>query len=73
MNVIYVDDENASIERFVYYMNKLDLPHDYEVFDDPLESIEFVKDNKVDLAILDIEMPEMSGIILADKLHEIDK
>ncbi|MCF0128128.1 MAG: response regulator [Pseudobutyrivibrio sp.] len=73
MNIIYVDDENASIERFVYYMNKLDMPHYYEVFEDPLESIEFVKENKVELAILDIEMPNMSGIILAEKLHEIDR
>lgn len=37
----------------------------------PSKAIQFVKENKVDLAVLDIEMPEMNGIELGKRLREI--
>jgi len=36
------------------------------------EAIEFVRSNAIDLALLDIEMPQMSGLELAEELHRID-
>lgn len=37
-------------------------------FSNPLHAMEFLKDNEVDLILLDIEMPEMTGLELIDKI-----
>lgn len=37
----------------------------------PLQAIELVKNNTVDLALIDLAMPEMNGIELLKKLKEI--
>src|SRR5699024_2760886 len=33
--------------------------------------LQFLRENPVDAAFLDIEMPEMNGIVLAEKMREI--
>ncbi len=38
----------------------------------PIEALEIASENEVDVAILDIDMPFMSGFELQLKLHEID-
>ncbi|MDD3410131.1 MAG: diguanylate cyclase, partial [Eubacteriales bacterium] len=40
-------------------------------FKSPLKALDFAKENRVELAFLDVEMPGMNGLELASKLREI--
>ena len=42
-----------------------------ESFMDALEALEYLTDNKADLALLDIDMPQMSGIELATNIRTL--
>lgn len=71
MKTILVDDEWIMIKSFVRLSEGIS---DIEIvgkFQYVEEAIEYVKKNPVDLAILDVKMPGMSGIELAVKLREI--
>jgi len=71
MNIIAVDDE---------YLSRLDLEWAIRAaipgaellsFDDPFSALEFAKESHVDIAYLDIKMPEMNGLELARQLREL--
>jgi len=71
-HAIVVDDENSALSRFERIASK-----DQRLIIDgkflyPEDAIAFVKEHPVDIAFLDIEMPEMSGLELAERLMEID-
>lgn len=68
--VIAVDDEQNALNRFERLIatdNRLEL---LQTFTKPLDAIEFMKTNQVDIAFLDIEMPEMTGLELAECLMD---
>jgi two-component system LytT family response regulator len=73
LRAVIVDDEELSVKR----LNKL-LSANGEVeiigmFSNPMEAYEFVKEgNSVDVAFLDISMPEINGLKLSDLLCELD-
>ncbi|MEG1847941.1 MAG: response regulator [Lachnospiraceae bacterium] len=72
MKMILVDDEMWSMERFEEEC--VDLP-DIEIvgkFSKAKEALSYAKENVVDFALLDIEMPEMSGIELGRELKKIN-
>lgn len=71
MKTIIVDDELWSIDQFKIECEKIEDISLMGYFDNPFEAIEFAKNNFVELAVLDIEMPGMNGIELAKKLREI--
>lgn len=69
-NVIAVDDEQNALNRFerlIAQDNRLSL---LSTFTKPTEALEYVKNNHVDIAFLDIEMPEMTGLELAEALMD---
>lgn len=71
MKTILVDDEILAMEQFEIECEDL---VDVEVvgkFNLPSKAIQFVQKNKVDIAVLDIEMPEINGIELGKKLRSI--
>ena len=71
MRVMIVDDERLALRQFV--METEDIP-DIEVagaFSNPLQALEYLKENPVEAVFLDIEMPELNGIILAEKMREL--
>lgn len=68
--VIAVDDEQNALNRFERLIsadNRLEL---LKTFTKPADAIEFLKTNQVDIAFLDIEMPEMTGLELAEYLMD---
>ena len=71
MNVIYVDDERIALECFEYEARQLKEIAQLNLFDSAESALSFARQNVVDAAFLDIEMPEMSGLLLAKALQEI--
>ena len=72
MKVLLVDDETLQLTRLNDCVKKV-LPND-ELFSftNPLEALEFSKNTNIDIAFLDIEMPKLTGIMLAKKLKSIN-
>lgn len=71
MKIIIVDDELWSVEQFKIECEKIDDVSLIGYFDNPYSAIQFAKENKFELALLDIEMPGMNGIELAKELRKI--
>lgn len=70
MNRILVVDDEINIREVI---KEYASAHGYEVFSacDGLEAIEFVKNNDVDIIILDIMMPNLDGFSTTKKLKAI--
>ncbi len=69
--VIIVDDEKSAInmlEKAISTDNRLTVVGKFTYHED---AVEFVRNNQVDIAFLDIEMPEVKGIELAKMLTGI--
>ncbi len=73
MKIIVIDDEIAALNTFLLgIVDKTDLG--YSMFNNnPLASIDYVKHNKVNAAFLDINMPMVSGVDLAEQLIATDE
>lgn len=69
--VIYVDDEPASILNFTHLMKNCDQVAAVETFSRPSEVLAHIQKNHVDIAFLDVDMPEMTGFLLAQRLQAI--
>ena len=72
MNAICVDDEAYVLKHTVSSCQKIHLLDDVQGFTQPLEALEYVKKNPVDLALLDIDMPDMTGLELAEKIKQLN-
>ena len=71
MKTILVDDMILDLQLFE--LKCADMP-EFEIvgkFTDPLAAIAYASENTVDFAVLDIDMPGMSGIELARELRAI--
>jgi len=70
---VIIDDEPVGIEVIKNHLAKLD---DFELlasFTKPLEAIQFLGENAIDLIFLDIEMPSISGFELLKSLPKPPK
>lgn len=71
MKVIYVDDERLALECFEYEARSLKEITQMHLFDTAEDALCFARQNEIDAAFLDIEMPDMSGLLLAKALQDI--
>lgn len=62
IKIIIVDDEPKAIEILERYLAKIPFAKLDNTFRDPVEALAYVKENKVDLILLDINMPNLSGV-----------
>ena len=69
-NVIAVDDEQNALNRFERLISQESRLSLLSTFTKPADAVEFVKTNHVDIAFLDIEMPGMTGLELAEVLMD---
>ena len=70
--VIAVDDEALALRRFEHIVQKEDRIELVATFTDSSKALEYVKNNKIDIAFLDIEMPSPNGLELSELLLEAD-
>lgn len=66
INCIIVEDEPLALERTKSYVLKFPFLNLLSTFDNGMDALVYLKSNKVDLIILDINMGEMSGIQLLE-------
>lgn len=68
-NVLIVDDEFGVREAFRMILKG---KHNLFIHSDGKDALESVRKNRIDVALLDIKMPEMSGIEVLEKIKTID-
>lgn len=66
INCIIVEDEPLALERTKEYVLKLPFLNLRATFDNALDALAFLKDNKIELIFLDINLGEFSGIQLLE-------
>lgn len=72
MNVIVVDDEKYSLKDLLETVQEAISDASIESFDNPDSAKEWAKNNRVDIAFLDIEMPGQDGISLAKEIQNFN-
>ena len=69
-NILIVDDDEDLTNLFQTF-----LEYDgyrVDAFTDPIDALYYFRKNTYDLGLLDLKMPKMNGIILSQKLKNID-
>jgi two-component system response regulator LytT len=62
ISVIAIDDEPLALQLVTGYIKKTPGLKLVGEFDNPIDATEFLRDTKVDLIFVDIQMPDLSGI-----------
>jgi two-component system, LytTR family, response regulator len=62
INCLVVDDKPLAIDILVEYIHKISFLNLVQIAQNPLDALEFVNNNNVDLVFLDIQMPELNGM-----------
>jgi two-component system LytT family response regulator len=70
LKCIAIDDEPLALEIISAYIEKVPFLKLLKTFDNALDSIDFIKKNKVDLMFLDIEMEALTGIQLIHAIKD---
>ncbi|HEX7410802.1 MAG TPA: LytTR family DNA-binding domain-containing protein [Bacteroidales bacterium] len=68
INCIAIDDEPLALDIIKDYCSRVPFLNLLRTFDNAVESIQFIHDNKVDLMFLDIQMEELTGLQLLNAL-----
>jgi len=68
INCIAVDDEPLALEIIKDYCAKIPFLNLLQAFDNAIETMEYLRNNKVDLILLDIQMEDLTGIQLLNAL-----
>ena len=71
MHVICVDDEPLAAEYTVKQCQLVPGVEDATGFTDAFDALEWIKSHPTELAVLDINMPQINGITLAARIKEI--
>ncbi len=72
MLFLAVDDENLQLNKLVDALKKADPNSEILSFNNPLIALEAVKNVKIDVAFLDIEMGGINGVELGKRLKSIN-
>jgi DNA-binding LytR/AlgR family response regulator len=68
INCIAIDDEPLALDIIRDYCAKVPFLNLIRTFDNAMDSIEYIRSNKIDLMFLDIQMEELTGIQLLNAL-----
>ncbi|HOD54428.1 MAG TPA: response regulator [Candidatus Cloacimonadota bacterium] len=69
--MVVVDDENDILELLQSEITDYDETFNIKTFHDGLSALQFIKQNKCDILITDIAMPDMDGYELYSRVKEL--
>lgn len=70
VSVLYVEDDQMTIDEIEYFLKKY--IKELYIAKNGQEGLEFFKKYKPNIIITDIQMPVMNGLVMAEKIFEID-
>lgn len=70
MKTIIVDDEESAVKVFLYEAAKIPELEIVATFQSGADALNYVENNKIDLAILDVNIDDVDGISLGSKLRK---
>lgn len=70
MNCIVIDDEPLALEGMKMNLEKIDFVNVLGMFSNVIEASQFLSNNEIDLLLIDIEMPDITGL---EFLKTLDK
>ncbi len=73
INCIAIDDEPLALDKIREYIKRIGYLNLLDAFDNAIDAIEFMKNNRVDLIFLDIQMEELTGIQMLESLTDKPK
>ena len=71
MKVMIVDDESLALSRLKRLLNENGI-EDITAFDNPIEALKEITKTRFDAVFLDISMPNITGLELADSIMQIE-
>lgn len=72
MKILLVDDEELQLMRLESAVKAVVSDAELLKYTNPVEAYDANKDNQIDIAFLDIEMPLINGVQLAKKLKHLN-
>lgn len=69
LKTVVIDDELHALELITDYVGKVPSLELVGQFQDAIQALEYLNNNQVDLLLLDIQMPDLSGIELLESLQ----
>ena len=73
LKCIAIDDEPFALELIRQYISRIPELKLLQTFDDAISGGEFLRENKIDLLFIDINMPDITGIELVRSLKDKPK
>lgn len=70
LHFVVVDDEPLALEVLDGYLKKMTGIESISLFNNAGEALRYLENHKADILLLDIEMPEMTGIEFLEKLSD---
>ncbi|MGH4139399.1 LytR/AlgR family response regulator transcription factor [Clostridium sp.] len=71
LRAVLVDDEKLSLDELSFILSKNSEIEIIGKYYDPLIALEFIRKFKPEIVFLDIEMPEIDGVTLADEISKM--
>lgn len=71
MNILVIDD-NVGITDMLHKLLTLK-KHQCTVLNDPKKSVKMIQQKKFDVIMLDLAMPEFTGLDVIDSINELDR
>ncbi len=71
INAICVDDEKFVLADILETVKSIEEITEVSGFRDVHEALDFLQTHSIQIAFLDIDMPELNGLELAQKIHEV--
>ena len=72
LKVVLIDDEMPALDELAYIVEASDQAQVVGKFTDSVEGLLYIQNHKPDLVFLDINMPQMSGLKLAEAIRGLN-
>lgn len=71
MNTITIDDKQLAVNAMIHNLKEIDPDGNHAGLISPVEALSYARSHHLDVAFLDIEMPDINGLEMAEALKKI--